>query len=60
LTRTVLPRTPIMILATRMRDANEHDTNLIDANVMNNDEPESRIRSFRLKVLPARLKECMF
>jgi hypothetical protein len=52
LTRTVLPRTPIMILilATRMRDANEHDTNLINANVMNNDEPEGRIRSFRLKV----------
>jgi len=49
-----------MILATRMGDANEHDTYLIDANVMNNDEPESRIRSFRLKVLPARLKECMF
>ena len=44
------------------QDANEHDTNLIDANVMNNDndEPEGRIRSIRRKVLPARLKECMF
>ena len=42
------------------QDANEHDTNLIDAYVMNNDEPEGRIRSIRRKVLPARLKECMF
>jgi len=37
-----------------------HDTDLIDANVMNNDEPEGRIRSIRRKVVPARLKECMF
>ena len=37
-----------------------HDTDLIDANVMNNDEPEGRIRSIRRKVMPARLKECMF
>ena len=37
-----------------------HDTDPIDANVMNNDEPEGRIRSIRRKVLPARLKECMF
>ncbi len=35
------------------QDANEHDTNLIDASVMNNDEPEGRIRSIRCKVLPA-------
>ena len=37
-----------------------HDTDLIDANVMNNDEPEGRTRSIRWKVVPARLKECMF
>jgi len=37
-----------------------HDTDLIDANVMYNDEPEGRIRSIRRKVVPARLKECMF
>jgi hypothetical protein len=43
-------------------DRNEcnHDTDLIDANVMNNDEPEGRTRSIRRKVVPARLKECMF
>ena len=37
-----------------------HDTDLIDANVTNNDEPEGRTRSIRQKVVPARLKECMF
>jgi len=44
------------------KDWNEynHDTDLIDANVMNNDESGGRIRSIRRKVLPARLKECMF
>ena len=43
-------------------DRNEcnHDTDLIDANVMNNDEPEGRTRSIRRKVVPSRLKECMF
>ena len=35
-----------------------HDTDTIDANVMNNYESEGRIKSIRRKILPARLKEC--
>jgi hypothetical protein len=37
-----------------------HGTDHIDANVLNNDESEGRIKSIRRKVVPARLKECMF
>jgi hypothetical protein len=54
------PMTPIMIFDDL--DANEHDTNLIDANVMDNDtskedRPLTGVRSGRLRKIPARFSK---